>query len=137
MYVRGVRVGSISLFLKKCIYIFGRAGSLLLSTGFLRAGCSEQGLLSSCGAWASHCGGFSCDGAQALGCVGSAVEAPGLQGAGSVVHRGTWAELLHSMWNRPRLGIPVLAGIFLTTGPPWKSKKHLLHGGISRDLSEI
>ena len=38
---------------------------------------------------------------------------------------------------RPRLGIPVLAGIFLTTGPPWKSKKHLLHGGISRDLSEI
>ena len=22
--------------------------------------CSEQGLLSSCSAWASHCGGFSC-----------------------------------------------------------------------------
>ena len=22
--------------------------------------CCEQGLLSSCGAWVSHCGGFSC-----------------------------------------------------------------------------
>ena len=129
-------MGSISLFLKKLTCIFGRAGSLLLSTGFLRAGCSEQGLLCTC-AWASHCGGFSCDGAQALEWVGSAVEAPGRQGAGSVVHRGTWAELLHSMWNRPRLGIPVLAGMFLTTGPPWKSKKHLLHGGISKDLSEV
>ena len=26
----------------------------------------EQGLLSSCNAWASHCGGFSCSGARAL-----------------------------------------------------------------------
>ena len=28
---------------------------------------NEQGLLSSCGAWASHCGGFFCFRAQALG----------------------------------------------------------------------
>ena len=28
--------------------------------------CEEQGLLSSCGARASHCGGFPCCGAQAL-----------------------------------------------------------------------
>ena len=41
---------------------------MLLSTGFLGVGCSEQGLLSSCAAWASRCGGFACDGAQALEC---------------------------------------------------------------------
>ena len=41
------------------IYIFGCAGSSLL-----------QGLLSGCGAWASHCGDFSCCRARALGCVG-------------------------------------------------------------------
>ena len=46
--------------------------------------CSEWDLLSSCGAWASHCSGFSCE-AQALGhagvsnvTVGSVVQAPGL-----------------------------------------------------------
>ena len=44
------------------IFIFGCAGSLLLCT----AGCSEQRLLSSCGARASRCSGLSC-GAQALG----------------------------------------------------------------------
>ena len=44
------------------IFIFGCAGSLLLCT----ASCSEQGLLSCCSAWASHCGGLSC-GAQASG----------------------------------------------------------------------
>jgi len=42
-----------------CIYIFGCAGSSLL-----------QGLLSGCGAWASHCGDFSCCRARALGCGG-------------------------------------------------------------------
>ena len=36
--------------------------------------CSEQGLLFSCGARA-QCGGFSCRGAQILGCLGSAVAA--------------------------------------------------------------
>ena len=38
-----------------CLY-FGYAGSLLL----LFSSCSERGPLSSCGAWTSHCGGFSC-----------------------------------------------------------------------------
>ena len=42
-----------------CIYTFGCAGSSLL-----------QGLLSGCGAWASHCGDFSCCRARALGCGG-------------------------------------------------------------------
>ena len=36
----------------------------------LFSSCSEQGLLSSWGAWASHCGGFSCCRAQALGLSG-------------------------------------------------------------------
>ena len=35
--------------------------------------CSERGLLLSCGAWASHCGGFSCCRAQALGTQTSVV----------------------------------------------------------------
>ena len=51
--------------LKICVFItFGYAGSLLLLE--LLSNCREWGLLSSCGAQASHCGGFSCYGAQAL-----------------------------------------------------------------------
>ena len=39
----------------------------------------EQGLLSNCSVWASHCSGFCCCGAWALGCVvGSVVGARGL-----------------------------------------------------------
>ena len=45
----------------------------------------EQGLLSSCSTWASHCSGFSCCATQALGTWASAVAACGLQRAGSVV----------------------------------------------------
>ena len=40
--------------------------------------CREWGLLSSCNEWSSHCGGFSCWGVLALGCMGSAVAARGL-----------------------------------------------------------
>ena len=53
----------------------------------------EQGLLSSCGARASHCGGFPCYRAQALGHVGFSscssrapehvVVVPGLSGSAS------------------------------------------------------
>ena len=49
---------------------------------FICFGCAGflwlHGLFSSCGARASHCGGFSCYGAQVLGCVGSVVAVPGL-----------------------------------------------------------
>ena len=39
----------------------------------------KRGLLSGCGAWASHCGGFSGCRAPALGCAGASVDtAPGL-----------------------------------------------------------
>ena len=36
-----------------------------------------------CGAWASHCGGFSCCGARALGTWASVVVAQGLSSCGS------------------------------------------------------
>jgi len=38
---------------------------LLLCAGFLQL--HEVGATLPCGAWASHCSGFSCCGAQALG----------------------------------------------------------------------
>ena len=53
---------------------FGYAGSSL-PCGFLSS-CGEQGLLSSCG-------GFSCCGTWALGCMGSVVAALGLSSCGS------------------------------------------------------
>ena len=52
------------IFLNFILFLFGCSVSLLLHRLF--CSCSEQGLLSSYGAGASHCGGFSC-GAQALG----------------------------------------------------------------------
>ena len=60
---------------------------------------------------ASHCSGFSCCGARALGAWASVVAA--------------WAWLLHRMWNLSGPGVepmsPALAGGFSTTGPPGKS----------------
>ena len=46
--------------------------------------CCTQAF-SSCGAWASHCGGFSCGRAQVLGTRASVLAACGLQRAGSIV----------------------------------------------------
>ena len=48
---------------KEIFFFFGYAGSSLLLRLF--SSCSEQGLASSFGAQASHCGGFCCCGAQA------------------------------------------------------------------------
>ena len=72
--------------------------------------CCMQGFLSSCGAWASHCSGFSCCGAHTL---------------------GTWAKDLRCrlscpvVRNLPRPWIKpmstALAGTFFTAGPPGKS----------------
>ena len=66
------------LFFNKFIYlfIFGCVGSLLLQAGFLwlrRAGATLR-----CGVQASHCSGFSCCGARALGVRASVVVAYGL-----------------------------------------------------------
>ena len=52
------------------------AGSSLLRGLF--SSCGKRELLSSCSVQASHCGGFSCCRAQALGGVGSVVAVPGL-----------------------------------------------------------
>ena len=45
--------------------------------------CGEWGLLFSCGARASHCGGFSCCGARALGVQASVVVACELSSCGA------------------------------------------------------
>ena len=61
--------------------IFGCIGSSLLRAGFLylrRVGATLR-----CGARASHCGGFSSCGAQALGAWASVVVARGLSSCGS------------------------------------------------------
>ena len=51
--------------------------------------CGKWGLLSSCGAWASHCGGFSGCGARFLGCV-------------SFRNCSSWAQQLRLMAPRAR-----------------------------------
>jgi len=53
---------------RDCFVVVGCARSPLLLR-FLSS-CGEQGLLSSCAEWASHCGGFSCSGLWALWCLG-------------------------------------------------------------------
>ena len=111
------------------LFIFGCVGSSLLRTGFLqlwRAGATLR-----CGAQASHCGGFSCCAAQALGARASVVVAHGLSSCGSwaLEHSlsscGARAQLLCGMWDLPGPGLepvsPALAGGFLTTVPPGKS----------------
>ena len=83
-----------------------------------------------CCAQASHCGGFSCCRAQALGARASVVVAHRLSICGSqALERrlsscGTRAQLLGGMWNLPGPGLepvsPALAGGFLTNAPPGK-----------------
>ena len=78
--------------------------------------------------WASHCSGFSCYGARALGVQASVVVVHGLRSCGSwalepkLSSCGAWAQLLRGMWNFPGPGLepvsPALAGGFLTTVPP-------------------
>ena len=75
-----------------------------------------------CGARASHCGGFSCCGARALGARASVVVAHGLSSCGSqALERrlsscGVWVSLLCGMWDLPGPGLrpvsPALAGGF-------------------------
>ena len=93
----------------KIFYLF--FGCVWLCAGFLQL--QRAGATLHRGAWASHCG------AQALGVRASVVVAHGLSSC------GTWAQLLHGMWDLPGPGIkpmsPALAGGFLTTVPPGKS----------------
>ena len=126
-----LRSSLISIFLINLCYlfIFGCVWSSLLHAGFLqlhRAGATLR-----CGARASHCSGFSCCGARALGARASVVVAHGLNSCGSqALERslsscGAQAQLLCGMWDLPRPGLkpvsPALAGGFLTTVPPGNS----------------
>ena len=99
------------------LFIFCCVGSSLPPAGFLQL--RWVGAPLRCGARASHCGGFSCCGARALGAWASVVVARGLSSCGSQ------AELLRGMWDLPRPGLepvsPDLAGRFLTPAPPGKS----------------
>ena len=98
-------------FLKKKyfhLFIFGCTGSLLLSRLFSR--WVEQGLLSSCGARASHCRGLSCCRARV-----SVVAAwrLGSCGAQALEHRlnsyGAQTLLLSGMWDLPASGVEPLS----------------------------
>ena len=111
------------------INFFGCVGSSLLRTGFLQL--RRAGITLRCGERASHCCGFSCCRARALGTWASVVAAQGRSSCGSraAVCRlsscGTQAQLLCSMWDLPGPGTepvcPALAGGFLTTAPPGMS----------------
>ena len=76
-----------------------------------------------CGAQASHCGGFFCCGARALGVRASVVVACGLSSCGSWALERRFSSC-GGMWDLPGPGIepvsPALAGGFLTTVPPGK-----------------
>ena len=94
------------------IYLFLAALGLRCCTRVFSS-CGEPGLLC-CGVRASHCGGFSCCRAWALGARPSV----------RLSSCGAWAQVLHGMWDLPRPGLkpvsPALAGGFLTTAPPGK-----------------
>ena len=98
--------------------------------------CCTQAF-SSCGVRASHCSGFSCCGARALGARASVVVARGLSSCGSralecwLSSCGPWASLLRGMWDLPR---PALAGRFLATAPPGKSE---LASGVTETLYQL
>ena len=108
------------------LFIFGCIVSSLLCTGLLQL--QQAGATLCCDAWASHCSGFSCCGAWALGAQPSVVVACGLRSC------GTRAQLLHGTWDLPGSWLkpmpPALAGRFLTTAPPGKSPQYFLETHI-------
>ena len=65
------------LFIYLFIYLFMAALGLRCCTQAFSS-CGERGLLFGCGSWPSHCSGFSCCRARALGVQASAVVAHGL-----------------------------------------------------------
>ena len=98
-----------------CLFIFGCTESSLLCKAFLQLWW--KGATVHCGAWASHCRGFSCCRAQALEHAGFSSRS-----AWALKHRlrtcGLWAQLPLSMWDLPRPRIkPALQGKLLTTRP--------------------
>ena len=120
------------------LFIFGCVGSSLPCIGFLQL--QRAGATLRCGAWASHCSGFSFCRAQALSTRASVVVAHGLISCGfqALEHRlsscGARAQLLCGMWDLPGPGIepvsPALAGGFLSTAPPRKSLQIFLKSSL-------
>ena len=94
-----------------CLFYAWRSRVFTAAQAF--SGGSEQGLLSSCGVRASHCGGFSSCGAQAPGRQTSVGVAQGLR-------RDPWH--MESSWIRDRKASPALAGGFLSTVPRGKTQ---------------
>ena len=80
------------------LFIYDCVESPLLHMGFLQL--HQVGAALPCSVWASHCGGFSCCGAQAL--------------EHGISSCSTWAQLPCGMWTAPGAGIkplsPKLAG---------------------------
>ena len=95
-----------------CFFFF-LYGVLLAVWAFSRVAESRD--YSSCSMQASHCSGFPCFRALALGCAGFSSVAHGLSSF------GLWAQLPCSMWGRLRAGIELmystLQARFPTTGP--------------------
>ena len=69
--------GELSFFFHKFIFYFWLCWAFVAARG-LSLVVSRVGATLRCGVWASHCGGFSCCGAQALGARASVVVAQGL-----------------------------------------------------------
>ena len=88
----------------------------------------EWGPLSSCRAWASHCGGLSCCRAWALGCMGFSSYCAQASVAAALrlnsTHSVAVVHMPHGTWDPPRTRLkpmsPALAGRLPTTGPPGK-----------------
>ena len=78
--------------------------------------CSLQAF-SNCSAWVSHCVGFSCCGTQA----------PGHMVFSSCSSQVQLLAQVGSSWTRDWMHVTILAGRFLTIGPPGKSQRPILN----------
>ena len=107
------RHNSVNLLFKN-LFIYGCAGSLLLCG--LVSGCSEQGLLSSRSAWASHWRGFSCCGARAPVMRASIVAAHRLVSCGPSSLQASAAVAHGVITCGARLSFSMAYGIFPDQG---------------------
>ena len=117
---------------KNYLFIFLCAGSSLPLRLFFS--CGERGLLCSCGVRTSHCGGFSCWEAWALGPIGLST-----RGSQALEHRldscGAWAQLLQhvgSSWTRDWTHVSCTGRGILHHGSP---RHYFFHISFSSILS--
>ena len=147
-----VWIRDVLLFYKCITYLFKKLINLFLAALGLRccvrAFSSWAGATLCCGSWAFHCSGFSCCGARALGTQPSVVVARGLSSCGSwALERrlsscGARTWLLCGMWDLPGPGLEpmslALAGGFLTTAPPGKSRiSYLEYQALSLEIETV